>query len=30
MTPFGIIFAIEVTTGLIPDFEFGTNWSDYS
>ncbi len=30
MTLFGINFAIGVATGLILEFEFGTNWSHYS
>lgn len=30
MTLFGINFAIGVATGLILEFEFGTNWSYYS
>lgn len=30
MTLFGINFAIGVATGLILEFEFGTNWSNYS
>ena len=30
MTVFGINFAIGVATGLILEFEFGTNWSNYS
>jgi len=30
MTLFGINFAIGVATGLILEFEFGTNWSKYS
>ena len=30
MTLFGINFAIGVATGLIMEFEFGTNWSNYS
>lgn len=30
MTLFGINFAIGVATGLILEFEFGTNWSRYS
>jgi cytochrome d ubiquinol oxidase subunit I len=30
MTIFGINFAIGVATGLILEFEFGTNWSNYS
>lgn len=30
MKLFGIIFAIGVATGLILEFEFGTNWSNYS
>lgn len=30
MTLFGINFAIGVSTGLILEFEFGTNWSNYS
>jgi len=30
MTAFGINFAIGVATGLILEFEFGTNWSNYS
>jgi cytochrome d ubiquinol oxidase subunit I len=29
-TVFGINFAIGVATGLILEFEFGTNWSNYS
>lgn len=29
-TLFGINFAIGVSTGLILEFEFGTNWSNYS
>ncbi len=30
MTIFGINFAIGVATGIIMEFEFGTNWSNYS
>ncbi|MDP4281121.1 MAG: cytochrome ubiquinol oxidase subunit I [Bacteroidota bacterium] len=30
MTLFGINFAIGIATGLILEFEFGTNWSNYS
>ncbi len=30
MTLFGINFAIGVATGIIMEFEFGTNWSNYS
>ena len=30
MTLFGINFAIGVATGIILEFEFGTNWSNYS
>ena len=30
MRLFGITFAIGVATGLILEFEFGTNWSNYS
>ncbi len=30
MTLFGINFAIGVATGLILEFEFGTNWANYS
>jgi cytochrome d ubiquinol oxidase subunit I len=30
MSIFGINFAIGVATGLILEFEFGTNWSNYS
>ncbi len=30
MTLFGINFACGVATGLILEFEFGTNWSNYS
>lgn len=30
MTLFGINFAIGVATGLIMEFQFGTNWSNYS
>ncbi len=30
MTIFGINFAIGVATGIILEFEFGTNWSKYS
>ncbi|PIE85907.1 MAG: cytochrome ubiquinol oxidase subunit I [Bacteroidia bacterium] len=30
MTLFGINFAIGVATGIILEFEFGTNWSHYS
>lgn len=30
MTLFGINFAIGVATGLIMEFEFGTNWAAYS
>jgi cytochrome d ubiquinol oxidase subunit I len=30
MNVFGINFAIGVATGLILEFEFGTNWSNYS
>ena len=30
MTLFGINFAMGIATGLILEFEFGTNWSNYS
>jgi cytochrome d ubiquinol oxidase subunit I len=30
MTLFGINFAVGVATGIIMEFEFGTNWSNYS
>ena len=30
MTIFGVNFAIGVATGIILEFEFGTNWSNYS
>ncbi|MDR1170531.1 MAG: cytochrome ubiquinol oxidase subunit I [Prevotellaceae bacterium] len=30
MTVFGINFAVGVASGLILEFEFGTNWSNYS
>ncbi len=30
MTLFGINFAIGVATGIIMEFEFGTNWANYS
>ena len=30
MKLFGINFAVGVATGLILEFEFGTNWSNYS
>lgn len=30
MTVFGINFAMGVATGIILEFEFGTNWSNYS
>ncbi len=30
MTLFGINFAIGLATGIIMEFEFGTNWSNYS
>ena len=30
MKIFGINFAVGVATGLILEFEFGTNWSNYS
>ena len=30
MTLFGVNFAIGVATGIIMEFEFGTNWSNYS
>ena len=30
MKIFGINFAIGVATGIILEFEFGTNWSNYS
>ncbi len=30
MTVFGINFAIGVATGIILEFQFGTNWSNYS
>ena len=30
MTLFGINFAIGVSTGIILEFQFGTNWSNYS
>jgi len=29
MTLFGINFAIGVATGIILEFEFGTNWANY-
>ena len=30
MTVFGINFAVGIATGIILEFEFGTNWSNYS
>ena len=30
LTLFGINFAIGVATGIIMEFEFGTNWANYS
>jgi cytochrome bd ubiquinol oxidase subunit I len=30
MTLFGVNFAVGVATGIILEFEFGTNWSNYS
>ena len=30
MALFGINFAIGIATGIILEFEFGTNWSNYS
>ena len=30
MTLFGINFAVGIATGIILEFEFGTNWSNYS
>lgn len=30
MKLFGINFAVGVATGLILEFQFGTNWSNYS
>ena len=27
---FGLIFALGVATGLVMEFQFGTNWADYS
>ncbi len=30
MTLFGINFAIGIATGIIMEFQFGTNWSNYS
>lgn len=30
MKLFGINFAVGVATGIILEFEFGTNWSNYS
>jgi len=30
MTLFGVNFALGVATGIIMEFEFGTNWSNYS
>ncbi len=30
MKLFGINFAIGVATGIIMEFEFGTNWKNYS
>lgn len=30
MTLFGVNFAIGIATGIILEFEFGTNWSNYS
>ncbi len=30
MTLFGVNFAIGVATGIILEFQFGTNWSNYS
>ena len=30
MKLFGINFAVGIATGLILEFEFGTNWSNYS
>lgn len=30
MTLFGVNFAIGIATGIILEFQFGTNWSNYS
>ncbi len=30
MTLFGIIFAVGVASGIVMEFQFGTNWSNYS
>ncbi len=27
---YGLVFAMGVATGLVQEFEFGTNWADYS
>ena len=27
---FGIIFALGVASGIVMEFQFGTNWADYS
>ena len=27
---YGLIFALGVATGIVQEFEFGTNWADYS
>src|SRR6476469_7596977 len=27
---YGLIFAVGVATGIVQEFEFGTNWADYS
>jgi cytochrome bd ubiquinol oxidase subunit I len=27
---YGLVFAVGVATGLVQEFEFGTNWADYS
>ena len=27
---YGLIFAIGLATGIVQEFEFGTNWADYS
>src|SRR5512139_2772476 len=27
---YGLVFALGVATGLVQEFEFGTNWADYS
>ena len=30
MKVYGLVFAIGVATGVVQEFEFGTNWAEYS